>query len=74
MKATVERHALVSYYIVTLIFSAVIMLLLFATGMAESLFFLGTFTPGLAAIFVTALIGSERAVRRLLGSLLMQTA
>ena len=45
--------------------------LLYATGLAETLFFLGTFGPGLAAILVTLLISGGVGVRKLLSSLLI---
>jgi len=41
----------------------VILAVLYATGLAETLFFLGTFGPGLAAILATALIsGGVRVI------------
>jgi membrane protease YdiL (CAAX protease family) len=71
MQSIVKRYPLIAYYVFALLFSAVIIAILFAAGLAETLFFLGTFGPGLAAILVAALIGGSTGVRKLLGSLLI---
>lgn len=71
MKSIVERYPLISYYVFALLLSGVILAVLYATGLAETLFFLGTFGPGLAAILATALISGGAGIRKLLGSLLI---
>jgi len=71
MGSIVRRYPLVSYYVVTLILSGLIFAILFAVGLLEEVFFLGTFAPGLAAIIVTAFIIGGLGVRKLLGSLLI---
>ena len=71
MRSITQRYPLVAYYLLTLILSGVIFALLFAAGLVEGLFFLGTFGPGLAAILVTLLISGRTGVKELLGSLLI---
>ncbi|MCK4899634.1 MAG: CPBP family intramembrane metalloprotease [Anaerolineales bacterium] len=71
MRSITQRYPLVAYYLLTLILSGVIFVLLFAAGLVEGLFFLGTFGPGLAAILVTLLISGRTGVKELLGSLLI---
>ena len=71
MKSIVKRYPLISYYVFALVLSGLILAVLYATSLAETLFFLGTLGPGLAAILVTALISGGAGVRKLLGSLLI---
>jgi membrane protease YdiL (CAAX protease family) len=71
MRSITQRYPLVAYYVLTSILSGVIIALLFAAGLVEGLFFLGTFGPGLAAILVTAMINGRVDVRKLLSSLLI---
>ena len=69
MISIAKRYPLISYYVFALIISGVILAVLFAIGLAEPLFFLATFGPGLAAILVTPLISGGAGIRKLLGSL-----
>lgn len=71
MNSIIKRYPLISYYVFALVLSGVILAVLFATGLAGTLFFLGTFGPGLAAILVTALISGGAGIRKLLSSLLI---
>ena len=71
MQSIVKSYPLVAYYVFALLLSAVIIAILFGAELAETLFFLGTFGPGLAAILVTALISGGAGIRKLLGSLLI---
>jgi membrane protease YdiL (CAAX protease family) len=71
MNSIIKRNPLIAYYIFALLLSGIILAILCATGLAEKLFFLGTFGPGLAAILVTALISGGVGIRKLLGSLLI---
>ena len=52
MKSIVKRYPLISYYVFAFVLSGVILALLYTTGLAETLFFLGTFGSGLAAILL----------------------
>ena len=71
MQSIINRYPVTSYYVIALLLSAVILAILFMVDLAETLFFLGTFGPGLAAILVTALISGGAGIRKLLGSLLI---
>ena len=71
MRSIARCYPLVSYYLLTLILSGLIIALLFAAGLVEGLFFLATVGPGLDAILVTLMIGGGVGVRELLGRLLI---
>ena len=50
-----NRHPLVIFYVLALILSAGIVAVLLAVGLAENLFVLGTFGPGIAALITVGL-------------------
>lgn len=74
MNSIIKRYPLITFYVFALLLSGIILAILYAAGLAETLFFLGTFGPGLAAILVTALVDGGAGVRKLLGSLLIWRA
>jgi hypothetical protein len=52
MKSIVKRYPLISYYVFALVLSGLILAVSYATSLAETLFFLGTLGPGLAASLI----------------------
>jgi membrane protease YdiL (CAAX protease family) len=64
------RHPLVLFYVLALVLSAVIVAALLAVGLAEDLFVVGTFGPGIAAVITVGLLdGRSHAWRFIKGSM-----
>jgi len=54
--AFAHRHPLVFFYLLSLVLSAVVIAVLLAVDLAEELFVLGTFGPGIAAVVTVAVV------------------